>query len=562
MAENRLRLRMERGKEELRSKLVGVEKQQRELRELCEQLASEQAAVRVAELETKATISRQCSEIGRSLALREHEAKNAVVRAEADEREILERRSRASSVRREALDDAVAHGVAALSVPDGTDFIARSLSAIALLDAELAIPPGDARTGIDEDAAGRPIRDLLRSSFLLPGDTATPAEGQGRLACDVAHLTATAATAVQSINAIALPVAPSLAANNARAPAVTIPRPDVATDIRHFGGHPTRGSLSPMEPLDTTVRATPARAVATAPAALVDNISEPESSLPRSLRDELTAMKQEAASGDPDALYRVGCCLQHGLGTEQGSVDLPGAIKYYHAAAEQEHAASQFALGYCLQSQGDGGKGPLSWFRRAAANGHAQAQCALACCLLSGDFTGAAEGSDPMALEIEAVELFSAAAGAEPPLVEAQYNLAACYVAGTGGARNLAKARGLYLAAATAGDAAAQCALGDLLAGYHDVDSQDGGNGAKAGQGSEQAAVELEEACRWWAQAADSGVGLAALRLGSVAEGREDFRTAVEWYMTAVDAQPPVEGLHEALERALGHAMPVPAPEP
>jgi hypothetical protein len=160
MAEHRLRLRAERGKDELRTKLAQVGEQQRELRALCEACAAEQAAVRVAELETKASISRHCAAVGRELASREHEAQSAVARAEATERDALGRHSRAAGVRREALAEAVAHGAAALSLPDGRDFIARGLSAIALLDAELAVPPGDAHAAIGA-AAAPPIQDLL-----------------------------------------------------------------------------------------------------------------------------------------------------------------------------------------------------------------------------------------------------------------------------------------------------------------------------------------------------------------------------------------------------------------
>ena len=530
MAEQRLRLRAERGKDDLRAKLVRVEQQQRGLRDLCEQLASEQAAVRVAEAETKAAISHHCSQIGWSLGVAEQESRNVVARAEADERELLGRRSRAAALRRDALADAVAHGTAALSVPDGTDFIARSLSAIALLDAELAVPPGEAHMATAEVTAMPTIRDLLSSHSLSSG-APTPAM-RGRLACDAAQLAATAAAAVKCIDALALPGARSTAAAGT-APqhsAVPMARLGSAADDRHLGGL-TGDALFPVE-------------------------RDREGSLAQGLRDELSGMRQAAARGDPDALYRLGCCLQHGLGTEQGVADLGGAMDCYRAAAEQEHAASQFAFGHCLQKQGGGGDSPVRWFRRAAANGHAQAQCALACCLLSGEFTDASGGGDPMELEIEAVKLFSAAAAADPPLVEAQYNLAACYVAGTGGVRDLAKARELYTAAATAGDAAAQCALGDLLAGCSDGNVGREVETAEAADGGEGAVVELEEACRWWAQAAEGGIGLAAMRLGSVAESRDDFRTAVEWYMTAADAQPPVEGLHEALERATKRLLP------
>jgi hypothetical protein len=180
MAEHRLRLRAERGKDELRTKLAQVGEQQRELRALCEACAAEQAAVRVAELETKASISRHCAAVGRELASREHEAQSAVARAEATERGALGRHSRAAGVRREALAEAVAHGAAALSLPDGRDFIARGLSAIALLDAELAVPPGDAHAAIGA-AAAPPIQGLL-SGHPEPG-SAGGSRRICRLAC-------------------------------------------------------------------------------------------------------------------------------------------------------------------------------------------------------------------------------------------------------------------------------------------------------------------------------------------------------------------------------------------
>lgn len=552
MAEQRLRLRADRLKEGLRDKLVQVEQQQRQLRELCEQVAGEQAAVRVAELEAKAAISRHCSQIRRSLGASEHEARSFVARAEADERELLGRRGHATAVRREALADAVAHGAAALSVPDGTDFIARSLSAIALLDAELAVPPGEAHMAIGEAMAVPTIRDLLSGSQSSPSDVVRPARVQGRLACDEVQLATTAAAAVQCINAMALAGVSLTAAD---LPAAMMPPPGVATDDRRRFGGGTGDSFSLVELPNETVASSPAPALAPPPAAAAEGGHRVGGSLAQGFRDELAAMRQEAASGDADALYRVGCCLQHGIGTEQGVVDFGGAIEYYRAAAEQEHAASQFALGHCLQTHGSGGESPLVWFRRAAANGHAQAQCALACCLLSGD-ADAVGGSDRQKVEIEAVRLFSEAVAADPNLIEAQYNLATCYVAGTGGVRDLAKARELYLAAATAGDAAAQCALGDLLAGYAGGRIALDAEMSEAAGGGEEVAVELEEACRWWAEAAHGGMGLAAMRLGNVAEDRADFRTAKEWYMAAADAQPPIEGLHEALERATARLLP------
>ena len=165
------------------------------------------------------------------------------------------------------------------------------------------------------------------------------------------------------------------------------------------------------------------------------------SALALELQDGLTPIKRDAEAGDAAAMYRLGCCLQHGLGTD---VDLEESRRWMRDAAEREHPGAQFALGY----ETEGGE-RVQWFRRAAEHGHPQAQCALGCCLLSGEVDS---GGDPQALEIEAVGLFTAAAQAEPPLLEAQCNLATCYAAGTGGKRDLRKARGLYHAAAMAGD--------------------------------------------------------------------------------------------------------------
>jgi hypothetical protein len=83
------------------------------------------------------------------------------------ERDALRRHSRAAGVRREAPAEAAAHGAAALSLPDGRDFSARGLSAIAMLDVELAVPPGDAHSVIGA-AAAPPIQGLL-SGHLEPG---------------------------------------------------------------------------------------------------------------------------------------------------------------------------------------------------------------------------------------------------------------------------------------------------------------------------------------------------------------------------------------------------------
>jgi hypothetical protein len=83
---------------------------------------------------------------------------------------MLGRHSRAAGVWREALAEAVAHGAAALSLPDGRDFIARGLSAIALRDAELAVPPDDAQAAFGA-AAAPPIQDLL-SGHPEPGSVA------------------------------------------------------------------------------------------------------------------------------------------------------------------------------------------------------------------------------------------------------------------------------------------------------------------------------------------------------------------------------------------------------
>lgn len=60
---------------------------------------------------------------------------------------------------------------------------------------------------------------------------------------------------------------------------------------------------------------------------------------------ELARLRREAESGDPQALFLLGCALGRGLG---GRSDLPGAVACFKQAAAQGHRKARVSLGYCL----------------------------------------------------------------------------------------------------------------------------------------------------------------------------------------------------------------------
>ena len=87
---------------------------------------------------------------------------------------------------------------------------------------------------------------------------------------------------------------------------------------------------------------------------------------------------RSAAGGDAEAQHTLGDRYSHGaVGTppSQGR-----AAHWYHKAASQGHAPSQYALGRCLEA-GVGRRRDLGaaadWYARAAAQGCPEAQCAL-----------------------------------------------------------------------------------------------------------------------------------------------------------------------------------------
>ena len=406
VTEQRLAMRAEAGKRELESKLQELHEQQRALSELCEANAAEMAAVRLAEIQAKGAVASGVAEIRRALMESEHRALLAVATAESAERETIARQRHAAESHRDALGAAVEQGKAALALPDGVDFIAGATAAIALLDAELAAPPGEAHAAVESAAAHSPIVKMLSGSVR---------EEDGDHVCDAQALSESASAMEERIRLL-----------------------DFAS-VETVGLAPP-----PVEPFfERTPTRSPDRSAESPPRAWGDDVS----ALALELQDGLTPIKRDAEAGDAAAMYRLGCCLQHGLGTD---VDLEESRRWMRDAAEREHPSAQFALGY----ETEGGE-RVQWFRRAAEHGHPQAQCALGCCLLSGE----AEG-DSAQHEREARTLFESAAKADPPLPEAQCNLAACCAQGLGGAVDVDRARQLYTAAAQQGDATAQCALG------------------------------------------------------------------------------------------------------
>jgi hypothetical protein len=63
------------------------------------------------------------------------------------------------------------------------------------------------------------------------------------------------------------------------------------------------------------------------------------------------------------------------------------AVKWYHKAAEQGYANSQFILGVCFENGQSVAKDPIEaakWYRKAAEQGHARAQFNLGVCFGNG----------------------------------------------------------------------------------------------------------------------------------------------------------------------------------
>jgi anti-anti-sigma factor len=161
-----------------------------------------------------------------------------------------------------------------------------------------------------------------------------------------------------------------------------------------------------------------------------------------------------AEQGDVDAQFQIGGRYAEGNGVDE---DFSEALRWYHRAADANHAEAQYALGtayaYGMKVPHDYEKA-LEWFKKAAEQGH----------------------------------------------VEAQYNLGMSFCHGLAGEPDLARAAKWYQRAADAGHSEAQLALADLYL---------------EGMGVEQSVDQAQE---WYQRAADQGSQRGAEMLAKIQE--------------------------------------------
>ena len=154
------------------------------------------------------------------------------------------------------------------------------------------------------------------------------------------------------------------------------------------------------------------------------------------------ALRNAAASGDPDAAFEVATRFAEGKGVTQ---DLKQALAWYQRAAAQGHASAQFRVA-AFHERGIGVTADREratlWYRRAAEQGHVKAMHNLAVLMVGKG----AERAD----YATAARWFREAA--ERGLADSQYNLAALCEDGHGVARSLAEAYKWFALAARSGD--------------------------------------------------------------------------------------------------------------
>jgi len=171
---------------------------------------------------------------------------------------------------------------------------------------------------------------------------------------------------------------------------------------------------------------------------------------------DLAALRQSAASGDPDAQNNLGYMYASGQGVPKGYVD---AVRWYRKAADQDYPDAQNNLGV-IYNNGEGVARDyaeaIRWYRRAADLGDVKAQYNLGQLYRHGygvkqDYT-------------EAVLWYRMAA--DQDYAYAQHNFGVCYKNGQGVPRDNDKAY-LWLELAASKSAGADpkksAAVRDLL---------------------------------------------------------------------------------------------------
>ncbi len=222
-------------------------------------------------------------------------------------------------------------------------------------------------------------------------------------------------------------------------------------------------------------------------------------------KDDLEAVKwfrKAAEQNHAPSQFTLGFCYDFGRGVAEDEVE---AVKWYRKAAEQNDANAQFSLGVYYAF----GRGvakdeveAVKWVWRAAEQNCAPAQYYLGVCHAFGQ--GVTKN------EVEAVRWFRKAAA------DAQASLGICYLKGDGVAKNYDVAVKWFRKAAEQGCVEGQVNLGTS---YFD------GQGVIKDQG---------EAVKWFRKAAEQGDDLAQAKLGGFYDNgvgvAKDYVEAYKWY--------------------------------
>lgn len=257
-----------------------------------------------------------------------------------------------------------------------------------------------------------------------------------------------------------------------------------------------------------------------------EGVSSPLTSVER--RVDASHLRQRAAEGDRDAMFKLGLMYATGRGVNEDDAE---AIRWYEEAARAGHAAAMNNLaGHHARGEGVARSETkaVEWLTRAADAGHPRAKSALAARMLHG----AGVPKD----EVRSHQLASEAA--ESGDSAAMLLVARAYTLGRGTERNETLAARWIARAAKTGDARAMASYGAILAEGRGVapDAKEAfywhRAGALAGDATAMAnlalayldgdgvAIDRAEGHRWLLAAAEAGDSIAMVALGDMHAGR------------------------------------------
>ncbi len=259
----------------------------------------------------------------------------------------------------------------------------------------------------------------------------------------------------------------------------------------------------------------------------------------------MSALRERAEDGDPDAQFAIGLAAQYGVGAMRSYDE---AIEWYSKAVSQDHPLALHKMGvrYMLGSDVPmSGSKAIELFKKASDLGLAEASKEIAWMYSTG--TGVTYSKQ------EAFKWSLKAAEQGDP--EAQADIGYCYSTGKGVEQSYDEAVKWYRMGAENGDPYAQTNLGHLYSqglgversdeeafGWYlkaaeqgrDVAQDNVGYMYEFGLGVEQS---YEQAARWYAKAANKGETLAMLHLGKLFEAGLGVPQSIEnakiWYRKA-----------------------------